>query len=215
MSSRREPEEASERGSKTGSRLRRIGSELLILAGVVIVSLAARSALADHYYIPSESMEHSLLVGDRVLVDKTAYGLRLPFTDIKLLSGGTPQRGEIVIFDSPESGVRLIKRIVAVGGDEVSVRNGKLTVNGNPIEAENAENIEVFGERQASLNLGAGGGPDMSPTVIPPGRVMVMGDNRGNSRDSRAFGFIPVDDIYGHAFRLYYRRGEGFVWRPV
>jgi signal peptidase I len=204
-----------ERGQEGGSRLRRIGSELLILAAVVVVSLAARSALADHYYIPSESMEHSLLVGDRVVVDKTAYGLRLPFTQFKLLSGSAPRRGEIVVFDSPESGVRLIKRIVAVGGDEVSVRQGKLTINGKPIESERAESIEMFDDRMATLNLSSGGGPDMAPTVIPPGKVMVMGDNRGNSRDSRAFGFIPVDDIYGHAFRLYYRRGEGFVWRPV
>lgn len=197
------------------SRLRRIGTELLILAAVVVVSLAARSALADHYYIPSESMENSLLVGDRVLVNKTAYGLRIPFTDIKLLERGSPQRGEIVIFDSPESGVRLIKRIVAIGGDEVRVERGRLIINGESIESENAADIEVFGERIAPLNLGAGGGPNMDTTTVPEGSVMVMGDNRGNSRDSRAFGFIPVDQIYGHAFRLYYRRGDGFVWRPV
>ena len=197
------------------SRLRRIGKELLILAGVVVVSLAARSALADHYYIPSESMEHSLLVGDRVLVDKTAYGLRIPFTDIKLLEGSPPERGEIVVFDSPESGVRLIKRIVAVGGDQVSVRQGLLYINGKPMEAEDSAGIERFGDRSASLNLSAGGGPDMEPELIPEGRVMVMGDNRGNSRDSRVFGFIPVDEIYGHAFRLYYRRGDGFVWRRI
>ena len=196
-------------------RLRRIASELLILAGVIVVSLAARSALADHYYIPSESMEHSLLVGDRVVVDKTAYGLRIPFTGVKLLEGAAPQRGEIVIFDSPESGVRLIKRIVAVGGDEVSVRRGMLTINGKRVESETAAEVEVFGDRLALLNLKAGGGPDMEPTVVPVGKVMVMGDNRGNSRDSRAFGFIPIEDIYGHAFRLYYRRGNGFEWRPI
>ena len=196
-------------------RLRRIASELLILAGVIMVSLAARSALADHYYIPSESMEHSLLVGDRVVVDKTAYGLRIPFTGVKLLEGAAPQRGEIVIFDSPESGVRLIKRIVAVGGDEVSVRRGMLTINGKRVESETAAEVEVFGDRLALLNLKAGGGPDMEPTVVPVGKVMVMGDNRGNSRDSRAFGFIPIEDIYGHAFRLYYRRGNGFEWRPI
>jgi len=197
------------------SRLRRIASELLILAGVVVVSLAARSALADHYYIPSESMEYSLLVGDRVLVDKTAYGLRIPFTGIKLIQGTPPERGEIVIFDSPESGVRLIKRIVAVAGDEVEVDNGKLIINGERMESDNAADLELFGERQAELSLRSGGGPDMDLTVIPAGRVMVMGDNRGNSRDSRAFGFIPVDAIYGHAFRLYYRRGDGFVWEPI
>lgn len=196
-------------------RLRRFGSELLILAGVVVVSLAARSALADHYYIPSESMEHSLLVGDRVVVDKTAYGLRIPFTGIKLVEGASPERGEIVIFDSPESGVRLIKRVVAVAGDTVEVHAGKLTINGVRMGSDTAADLEVFGERQATLNMAGGGGPDMEPTVVPPGTVMVMGDNRGNSRDSRVFGFIPEGAIYGHAVRLYYRRGDGFVWRPI
>ncbi|MGD8328975.1 MAG: signal peptidase I [Acidobacteriota bacterium] len=197
------------------SRLRRIGTELLILATVIVCSLGARSALADHYYIPSESMEYSLLVGDRVVVDKTAYGLRVPFTDIKITEGPYPERGEIVVFDSPESGVRLIKRVVAVAGDVVQVEGGKLTINGQSMESKTAADLEIFGERQAQLNLRDGGGPDMEPTVIPDGKVMVMGDNRGNSRDSRAFGFIPKDAIYGHAFRLYYRRGEGFVWRPI
>ena len=197
------------------TRLRRLGSEALILAGVVVVSLAARSTLADHYYIPSESMEHSLLVGDRVVVDKTAYGLRIPFTDIKLAEGASPGHGEIVIFDSPESGVRLIKRVVAVAGDTVEVHAGKLTINGVRIDSATAADLEMLGARQATLNLAGGGGPDMEPTVVPPGTVMAMGDNRGNSRDSRAFGFIPVGAIYGHAVRLYYRRGNGFVWRPI
>lgn len=197
------------------TRLRRVVSELLILAGVIVISLAARSTLADHYYIPSESMEYSLLVGDRVMVDKTAYGLRIPFTDIKFVAGASPGRGEIVIFDSPESGVRLIKRVVAVAGDTVEVHAGKLTINGARMESDTAADLEVFGERWATLNMAAGGGPDMKPTVVPPGTVMVMGDHRGNSRDSRAFGFIPEGAIYGHAIRLYYRRGDGFVWRPI
>jgi signal peptidase I len=196
-------------------RLRRLCSELLILAGVIVVSLAARSVLADHYYIPSESMEHSLLVGDRVMVDKTAYGLRIPFTDIKLVDGPSPERGEIVIFDSPESGLRLIKRVVAVAGDTVEVHDGKLIINGTRIESGTVADLEVFGERQATLNMAIGGGPDMEPKVVSPGTVMVMGDNRGNSRDSRAFGFIPESAIYGHAVRLYYRRGDGFLWRPI
>ena len=197
------------------SRLRRLGSELLILAAVIVCSLAARSALADHYYIPSESMEYSLRVGDRVVVDKRAYGLRVPFTDFKLTEGSFPQRGEIVVFDSPESGVRLIKRVVAVAGDRVEVKDGKLWVNGERLESSRAADLEVFGTRQAQLNMNGGGGPDMEPTVVPEGRVMVMGDNRGNSRDSRAFGFIGKDEIYGHAFRLYYRRGDGFLWTPI
>lgn len=197
------------------SRWRRLAHELLVLAAVIVCSLAARSALADHYYIPSESMEYSLRVGDRVVVDKRAYGLRVPFTDIKITEGGLPRRGEIVVFDSPESGVRLIKRVVAVAGDRVEVKDGKLWINGEGLESSTAADLEIFDERQAQLNMSGGGGPDMEPTAIPEDKVMVMGDNRGNSRDSRAFGFIGRDEIYGRAFRLYYRRGEGFLWMPI
>ena len=221
MTEARDPAAAPEASGKGAdkptfvSRARRILSEVVILGSVVIVALAARSALADHYYIPSESMEYSLLVGDRVLVDKTAYGLRVPFSSIKLTEGRPPVRGEVVVFDSPESGVCLIKRIVAVGGDEVEVRSGKLFVNGERLESVSAADTELFGEREATLNMESGGGPNMEKTVVPDGSVMVMGDHRGNSRDSRAFGFIAIDDIYGRAFRLYYRRGEGLSWMPI
>ena len=196
-------------------KLRKIVKELLILAAVIVVSLAARSTLADHYYIPSESMEFSFLSGDRVLVDKRAYGMRVPFTGIEIFGVRSPIPGEIVVFDSPESGLRLIKRVVAVGGDRVQVLDGRLLVDGKRLPSGPDGGAEVFGERFAYLNLNNGGGPDMAETVIPNGQVMVMGDNRGNSRDGRAFGFLPESDIYGRAFRLYYRRGQGFIWRPI
>ena len=197
------------------SKLRKVASELLILVSVIVFSLAARSVIADHYYIPSESMEYSLLVGDRVLVDKRVYGLRLPFTNIEVLEGRSPERGEVVIFDSPESDVRLIKRVVAVEGDRVEVVGGKLLINGEKLPGDMSVDHEIFGERTALLNLEAGGGRDMKPKIVTEGAVMVMGDNRGNSRDSRAFGFIPVEDVYGRAFRLYYRRGMGLSWSPI
>ena len=158
-------------------------------------------------YIHEAGEEQSL----RRLID-TAWS---SLSELGVAEGASPGHGEIVIFDSPESGVRLIKRVVAVAGDTVEVHAGKLTINGVRIESDTAADLEMFGARQATLNMAGGGGPDMEPTVVPPGTVMVMGDNRGNSRDSRAFGFIPVGAIYGHAVRLYYRRGNGFVWRPI
>ena len=198
-----------------GQRCRKLGAELLFFAVIIGFTFAARSAVADHYYIPSGSMEYSLLVGDRVLVDKTVYGLRIPFTKIEILEGRSPVRGEIVVFDSPESGLRLIKRIVGIAGDHLALVDGRITVNGERLESRESPGVELFGERRAELNLSSGGGRDLPAHVVPEGMVFVMGDHRGGSRDSRVFGFIPASDIHGRAFRLYFRRGEGLVWRRL
>lgn len=188
----------------------------LILTALLV--LAARGSLADHYVVPSGSMEFTLLPGDRVLVDKTAYGVRIPFTSIALTDGVSPTAGEVVIFDSPEDGTRLIKRIVAVAGDRVALRGGHLVVNGTPLSSlseDGADRIERFGARSAHLNLGFGGGPDLQDTRVPEGHVLVIGDSRGNSRDSRFFGFVREDSIYARALRIYFRSGAGLVWLPL
>ena len=91
---------------------------------LIFLMLLARSTLADHYYVPSGSMEHALIPGDHVLVNKAAYGLRVPFTKHVFALDTAPQPGEIVIFDSPDSDVLLIKRVVATGGDYVVLSNG-------------------------------------------------------------------------------------------
>ena len=136
-----------------GQRCRKFGSELLFFAVIIGFTFAARSALADHYYIPSGSMEYSLMVGDRVLVDKTSYGLRIPFTEIEVLEGRSPRRGEIVVFDSPESGVRLIKRVVGIAGDQLALVDGRITVNGERLESPEAPGTEMFGEHRAEVKL--------------------------------------------------------------
>ena len=172
---------------------------ILFLLGM----LAARSTFADHYVVPSGSMERTLHPGDRVMVDKRAYGLRVPFTLIRLTRGEAPARGDVVVFDAPGDGTRLIKRLVAVGGDLLEVRGGHVFING------------VRNDRKAALELRYGGGPDLAPTVVPAGHVFVMGDFRGNSRDSRYFGFVREEAIYAKAAGVYYRSGDGFVWRPL
>lgn len=188
-----------------------IRQELFSLAVVLAAVTAARSSLADHYYVPSGSMENSLIPGDRVFVDKTAYGFRIPLTKIDLFGARTPERGEIAVFDSPRDGTRLIKRIVAIGGDVVSIENGRLAINGKPL---GDEHLEHFGAREALLNLDDGGGPDLH-TTIPAGMVLAIGDHRGNSLDGRFFGAIPETELFGRAVGVYYRRGEGFVWKPL
>jgi len=189
-----------------------IRQELVSLAIVLAAVTAARSSLADHYYVPSGSMENSLIPGDRVFVDKTAYGFRIPLTKIDLFGARTPERGEIAVFDSPRDGTRLIKRIVAVGGDVVTLVDGRLTINGKPL---GDEHLEHFGSREALLNLDDGGGPELHDYKIPPGMVLAIGDHRGNSLDGRFFGTIPETELFGRAVGVYYRRGEGFVWKPL
>lgn len=184
----------------------------VLLAAVLL--LAARSSLADHYVVPSGSMEPTLKPGDRVLVDKRAYGLRVPFTGLEVTRGERVGRGEVVIFDSPDDGVRLIKRVVAVGGDEVEVRHGHVFVNGGPVEGPTPD-TESYGDRPVRLDLSLGGGPDLAPTRVPEGRLLMLGDARGNSRDGRWFGLVREDDVYAHALGVYFRSGEGLVWRPL
>jgi signal peptidase I len=175
--------------------------EYLSFALMVLGLFAARSSLADHYLVPSGSMERTLIPGDRVVVDKQAYGLRVPFTLVRVGEAAAPRRGDVVVFDSPADGTRLIKRIVAVGGDLLEVRNGRVLINGTP--------------EDRPLDLRYGGGPDLAPTRIPAGQVFVLGDSRGNSRDSRFFGAVPEREIYAKAVRVYYRSDAGFVWLPL
>lgn len=191
------------------ARIQRFLREAVILSLLVIGILAARSTFADHYHVPSGSMEPTLMTGDRVVVDKRAYGIRLPFTSIKLTSGDRVEPGDIVIFDSPRDGKRLIKRIVAIGGDEVLIADGNLAINGDWLAS--ADGVELIGDKFVQLNLEDGGGPGLEGTV-GDGMVLAVGDHRGNSLDGRVFGAVSEDEIYGRAIAVYYRRGPRFVW---
>ena len=188
-------------------------SEIAKLAFIVLMILAGRSSLADHYHIPSGSMEHTLRAGDRVLVDKRAYGLRIPFTRYTVLGRQPARRGDIAIFDSPLDGTRLIKRVVAVGGDEVELTDGRLIINGQPLGMDPSR--ERFGSRIAELNLESGGGSDAYIRRVPTGTVLALGDHRGNSRDGRAFGLLPEAALYGRAVAVYFREDDAFVWKRL
>ena len=162
--------------------------EVAPMLGLLLLITAARSSFADHYYVPSGSMENTLFAGDRVVVDKTAYGWRIPYTKIDLVEGRHPQAGEIAVFDSPADGVLLIKRIVATGGQVVSLRDGHLFVDGAALEASGVHSREIFGKRVAELNLTDGGGPPIDRLVVPPGKLLAIGDHRGNSLDATLLG---------------------------
>lgn len=197
------------------TRLRTIVREVIFFGLTALVLLAARSSLADHYTVPTGSMEYTLMPGDRIVVDKLTYGLRIPFTDWALTNGTPVQRGEVVVFDSPEEDVRLVKRIVAVGGDTIVIRDGQISITGKSMASPTNPFEEIYGDRIIRLNMAYGGGPDLGPMRIPAGFLLAIGDARGNSRDGRLFGLIPEDKVYGRAISVYYRRGEGLVWKGL
>jgi signal peptidase I len=179
-----------------------------LVLGMALI-FTVRSSVLNHYLIPSGSMEPTLMPGDYVTVDMRAFGVSLPGTRIDLWATGTPQRGDIVVFPSPKNGVRLIKRVVAVGGDRVAVRNGHVLLNGQSVADGEAD---VLGNHRVVLDLAEGGGPDIEEVVVPPGQVLLLGDHRGRSADGRFFGFVDVDALYGRAMRVYWRSGQGLAW---
>ncbi len=191
-----------------------------------------RTAIADWNPIPSGSMRPSLLEGDVVFVDRVAYDLKIPLTDVILAHLGDPQRGDIVTFTSPADGKRLIKRVVALPGDVVEMRGKKLLINGVKADYKlrdvGAEPMgdgttlpvlhltEKFGGEQRSIQWM----PDLSratnfgPVVIPADSYLMLGDNRDNSADSRYIGFIPRQALIGRAERILVSAAILSNWHP-
>ncbi|WP_170228915.1 signal peptidase I [Polyangium fumosum] len=177
------------------------------------VMLMARTSLADHYVVPSGSMEPTVQVGDRILVDKRAFGIRLPVIDTYILPLAEPKPGDVVVLASPENDSTLLKRVVAGPGDMIAVKGGRVTLNGlkAPVTHERGGAWEALGETRHPLRLG---GPDFGPVRVPDGHYLVMGDNRGNSHDGRLFGFVARDAIRGRAVRVFLRNGD-FTWKTL
>lgn len=179
-----------------------------------------RTAVADWNPIPSGSMRPNLLEGDVVFVNRLAYDFKLPLTDHVIAPLGEPQRGDIVTFSSPRDGTRLIKRLVAVPGDRVEMRDGVLFINGETARydevQERPEPLEPFGTvtaRQMTERIGGiehrmqrlEGVRAMSsfePITIPSGQYLMLGDNRDNSADSRYIGLVPRELLIGRAVRI-------------
>lgn len=172
-----------------------------------------RSAVADWNMVPSGSMLPTIRIGDRIFVNRTAYDLRLPFTHLSLIHVADPQRGDVVIADSSAAGERLVKRVIGVPGDVVALRANVLWVNGQRANYEPVAVGDIAADRgdpasYASENLGrlhhlvrlshwSGPVSSFGPVTVPPGRYLLMGDNRDDSMDSRYFGFVPRDEIVG------------------
>lgn len=189
---------------------------------IILIVLLVRSFVVEPFRIPSGSMMPTLLVGDFILVNKFAYGVRLPVLNSKIIDTGEPHRGDIIVFRYPENPrVDYIKRVIGVPGDHIAYRNKVLYVNGQQAT-----------QRYLSTYIGEGGGKVMTGArrlqenllgvehdilvmpgrnvfggdfefVVPEGQYFAMGDNRDNSRDSRAWGTVPEKNLVGKAFLIW------------
>ena len=154
-------------------------------------------------------MQPSVEPGDHVAVHKAAYGLRIPWTGQWLTEVAMPARGDVVVLQSPETGEVLLKRVVAMAGDRVAVRGGRIWIDGRAIPIRTARGTlrEQLGDRSHLLRITSSGGPDLPVVVVPEGSLLVMGDNRGNSHDGRSFGFVEARAVIGRALSVIYRDG--------
>jgi signal peptidase I len=179
-----------------------------------------RTAIADWNPIPSASMHPNLLEGDVVFVNRLAFDLKVPLTDISLRHLGEPQRGDVVTFYSPKDRTRLIKRVAALPGDRVEIRGERLVINGKTADyavlGNAVEHIDNVGDLQAlqlqEHNASASysiqvlpqvdAKRDFGPVTVPAGSYLMLGDNRNNSADSRYIGFVPRELLIGRAERI-------------
>jgi signal peptidase I len=201
----------------------------LVLFGVF------RTAVADWNPIPSASMHPNLLEGDVVLVNRLAFDLKVPLTDVVLARLGEPQRGDIVTFRSPRDGTLLIKRVVALPGDVVEMRNERLYINGKGADYKVVEQsldsvggtatrafqlAETWDGNRARQRRHIQIMPDVlaartfGPVTVAPGEYLMLGDNRDNSADSRMIGLVPRKLLVGRAERVLVSADYQGNWMP-
>ncbi len=197
------PEDATQTPEqKTARNLFQEYSEAFVVA--VILAILIRAFLVQAFKIPSRSMVPTLLEGDHILVSKFLYGVRIPFTDERWPRFTSPQRGDVIVFVFPREREKdFIKRVVAVEGDTVLIKDKQLYINGKEATDEAALHSDL------SIRKNPGDPRDnFGPVKVPKDRLFVMGDNRDESLDSRFWGFVPVKDVKGEAFMIYYSRNH-------
>lgn len=201
---------------------------------VLLLILLFRSFIAEPFKIPSGSMMPTLLVGDFILVNKFAYGLRLPVLDKKILAVGEPERGDVFVFRYPQNPKEdYIKRVIGLPGDEITYRNKTLFVNG--VEVAETDLGNYVGPSEPGRNLGnarvlqeALGDVEHKileiPNAwighegswkVPAGHYFAMGDNRDSSADSRFWGFVPEENLVGRAFMIWMNWNNGIDFSRI
>jgi signal peptidase I len=195
---------------------KKVINEIRVFMLMLLVVSSLRSALADWNDVPTGSMKPTIEEGDRVVVNKLAYDLKVPFTTFEVWKWGDPRRGDIVVLFSPKDGMRLVKRVVGVPGDRIEMRDNQLYVNG---DAARWKSIGEENDREQGSTLVVEETLEgrthrvmftpqipavrsFAPLIVPPGRYFVMGDNRDNSNDSRFIGLIDRHRIVGKALAV-------------
>ena len=201
------------------SRVRNFWIEYRGLAIFLVVMILFRSAVADWNQVPTGSMKPTILEGDRVVVNKIAYDLKIPFTDWQLQKWADPTHGEIVTFYSPRDEKLLIKRVIGTPGDTIAMRNNQLFINSEPasysqLDMEIIQQLDLYQRHRHAFffeEIGNKRHPVMlrpsdpnhrnsfGPIEVPEGYYLMLGDNRDNSADSRAIGLVSRDRITGRA----------------
>ena len=211
---------------KTKAFIRGWGFSLL---AAILIATSFKSAIADWNDVPTGSMEPTILVGDRIFINKLAYDLKIPYTTRHITAWDHPRRGDIVVFYSPRDGQRLVKRVVGLPGDTLALDRNRLYLNGKPITYEKLDpgivnQMPVDVQRDYVFlkeHLEASPHPVMvapshsmfssfSPVAIPEDNYFVMGDNRDNSADSRFFGLVERRLIVGRAMAIVFSREGSF-----
>ena len=165
---------------------------LIILAAIV---LAVRIFVGEASVVPTASMEGTILVGDHLFMDKLLYGPEIPLVHWRLPVLKTIHRGDIIVFRYPKDVTEtFLKRVTALGGDRLEIKNGVLYVNSQPV-------VEPYAVHHAPIHNPL---ESWGPTVVPEGKLFVMGDNRDNSSDSRDWGFVPMSNVIGEPLFVYW-----------
>ncbi len=202
---------------RSSSRWMKRLADVALLAILVI----GRGSFADHYHVPSGSMEPTLQVNDRLAVDKSAYGLRVPLTQV-WLTESEPERGDVVVFASPVNGDTLVKRLVGLPGDRIAFDGEHLVLNGKRVAQRftaDGARLEHLPRALHPLHPEPEQGPALREVTVPPRHYLMLGDHRGNSADSRMWGFVPRENLLGRAVAILYSPREGITsgrwWIPL